>query len=534
MPITINTNASATEATFNLSKANDNLRRSIARLSSGNRITKPVDDAGGLAVAYKLQSSVKRTEASLNNHQNALSFLQVQDGVLEAIGDIVDRMSELRTMAADVSKNAADVENYSKEFLELQDQLAQMKREKFNGVELFTVEAEEDSLKGLNKAHLFINGEVHNNEVGKRATGSYANQEEYEYFDHPDVDKRTKSTFDKYEFKLYTHPSGEEEDGNINLNIVNLQFLLGIKDPSAFGVGHDLDTDNDNIISNEEWAASTYDRDGDGTINGTELADSGLGLVDFNRDGDPGGVATTQYEEFGWRNSGFDANKDGQIDATEWTASGFDNGAGGGTANDGIMHADEEAAAIAATTRTVGGVTYSYLDRRDNGTGAAGADGSIDTGGATGIAPHYKEGYGNTVSVGSTINLAGLNQVTLDPGNKSVHGDNAEAIKYNEWLNDDGYIKDITKISIEEFTNIIEKVADARAENGAEQQRVNQSLSLQQTNLVNLEAAHGRIMDVDVALESSRLARNSVAVQASAAMVAQANQLSSVALSLLQ
>ena len=60
MPITINTNSAATEATFNLSKANDNLRRSIARLSSGNRITKPTDDAGGLAVAYKLQSSVKR------------------------------------------------------------------------------------------------------------------------------------------------------------------------------------------------------------------------------------------------------------------------------------------------------------------------------------------------------------------------------------------------------------------------------------------------------------------------------------------
>ena len=95
MPITLNTNASATEATFNLSKANDSLRRTIARLSSGNRITKPIDDAGGLAVAYKLQSTVKRTEASLNNHQNALSYLQVQDGVLEAIGEIVDRMSEL-------------------------------------------------------------------------------------------------------------------------------------------------------------------------------------------------------------------------------------------------------------------------------------------------------------------------------------------------------------------------------------------------------------------------------------------------------
>ena len=92
----------------------------------------------------------------------------------------------------------------------------------------------------------------------------------------------------------------------------------------------------------------------------------------------------------------------------------------------------------------------------------------------------------------------------------------------------------LTEVSIEEFTNIIEKIADARAENGAEQQRVNQSLNLHQNNLVNLEAAHGRIMDTDVALESTRLARHSVKVQASAAMVAQANQMTSVALTLLQ
>jgi flagellin len=539
MPITINTNASATEATFNLSKANDNLRRSIARLSSGNRITKPVDDAAGLAVAYKLQSSVKRTEASLNNHQNALSFLQVQDGVLEAIGEIVDRMSELRTMAADVSKNAADVENYSKEFLELQDQLAQMKREKFNGVELFAVEAEEDTLKGLNKAHLYVNGELHNNESGKRATGSYANQEEYEYFDHPDVDKRTKSTFDKYDFKLYTHPSGEEADGSINLNIVNLQFLLGIKNPSAFGVEYNLDSDGDNSISDAEWAASTYDRDGSGTINGTELADSGL---DTNGDGSlDSNDITVVTPGTGWVGAGFDDGTgggtagDGIIHADELAAAiaAYDNGAGGGTANDGNLHADEVAAAL-ATDPTLDANNDGNLTAAD--TGVAAVTSGVES---WKNAPHFVDGYGNKVSVGSTINLAGLNQVSLDPGTGAIHTGNATAnggsgTNYAGWLTSDGYIKDITKISVEEFTNIIEKIADARAENGAEQQRVNQSMSLQQTNLVNLEAARGRIMDVDVALESSRLARNSVKVQASAAMVAQANQLSSVALSLLQ
>jgi len=504
MPITINKNSAATETTFHLSKANDNLRRSISRLSSGNRITKPTDDAGGLAVAYKLQSSVKRTEASLNNHQNALSFLQVQDGVLEAMGDIVDRMAELRTMAADVSKNTADVENYSKEFLELQDQLAQMKREKFNGVELFAVEAEEDDLKGLNKAHLLVNGEFHNNVNGKRASGSYANKEQYEYFDDPLVENRTVSEYDKYEFKLYTNPSGVAADGNINLNIVNLQFMLGLKDPGAFGRDQNINA-NGGAITPTDWANAGFDKNNNGAIDDFEISASGL-------DGAPNNAISSGE----WKNSGFDADGDGVMDATEVTASGY--------STDGN------------TTITGSEIAASGLD---TGTGA------IDATEAS-RAPYFVEGYGNTIEVGNTVNLGGLNQPSLDVGDGAVHPSNDTAnggngINYQEMLTDqdgdgtdgDGYVKDITKISIEEFTNIIEKIADVRAENGAEQQRVNQSLSLQQNNLVNLEAAHGRIMDVDVALESTRLARHSVTVQASAAMVAQANQMTAVALTLL-
>ena len=93
MPIVVNTNAAASQAAFNLSKNHANLSKSLARLSSGSRITQPAEDAG-LAVAYKLDSTMKRTEAVLNNHQNALSYLQVQDGALESVGSIVSRMAE--------------------------------------------------------------------------------------------------------------------------------------------------------------------------------------------------------------------------------------------------------------------------------------------------------------------------------------------------------------------------------------------------------------------------------------------------------
>jgi len=313
MPIVVNTNSAATTASFNLSKNADALRKSLARLSSGKRITQPAEDAGGLAVAYKLDSHARRTEAVLNNHQNALSYLQVQDGALETVGKVVNRMSELRTMASDITKNAGDIENYSKEFRELQSQLNQMSLEKFNGISLFAF----GNAAGASGVQSATSGKELNVLLGAAAS-----------------DK------DIYSYQLLTHPSGVSTDGAISLNVVNLEFVTSL-----------------------------------------------------------GGMGAT--------------------------------------------------------------------------------------------------------------------------GNSLVKANGNE-------------VDQITTISIGQFTAIIQNIADARAENGAEQQRVQQSYELHQVNLVNLEAAHGRIMDVDVAMESTRFAKNNVLVQASASMTAQANQLSNIALTLLQ
>ena len=344
MPITVNTNAAATTAAFNLSKNHANLSKSLARLSSGQRITSPAEDAGGLAVAYKLDSSMQRTEAVLNNHQNALSFLQVQDGALESVGTIVSRMAELRTMAADITKNTSDVENYSKEFRELQSQLNQIQKNKFNGVSLFTS----------------------NRAVVDSVSASYSSDgsASYDYVD-PDGVTRAKD-YNSRSLQLLTHPSGMAQDGSISLNGVNLQFVLSLDDQT----------------------------------------------------GSPG--AGQRYNNF-----------------------------------------------------NIGGL----------GTTFSGANGD---------------------SASNALDVSG------------------------------GIFQDISTVSIYQFTHIIEKIADARAENGAEQQRVQSSYELHSTNLINLEAAHGRIMDIDVALESTRFATHNVLVQASASMTAQANQLSQVALTLLQ
>ena len=339
MSITLNSNNAATKAAFNLSKASDSLRKSLARLSSGNRIVDSNDDPGGMSVAYKLNSRMKRTEAVRSNVQNGISFLQVQDGALQSAGTIVNRMAELRAMAQDVTKNANDAENYTKEFVELQKQLSQLYREKFNDVSLFAVSDSEEELPPDRPA-LYKGVEV-------------------------DEDGNNQIKFSR---RLFTHDGGQASDGNVSLGIVNFEtvFKLGLLDSR--------------YISN--FSGSLANLSNAYSINSTKYPTSG------------------------------------------------------------------------------------------------------------------------------------------SSGNSEV-------------FTESGFISSILFVSMGQFTSVIERIADARAENGAEQNRLLKVDGLLSSNLTNLEAAHGRIMDADIALESARFAQQNVLVQASAAMVAQANQISSIALTIL-
>jgi flagellin len=136
--ISINTNTASSLAALNVGSTNVQLQRSLQRLSSGSRINSSYDDAGGLAVSMKLSASIRRTEATQANVNNALSFLQTQDGVLKNAEKVVTRMSELVQLATDVTKSTSDKTLYKTEYQSLQGQLSSMLSEGFNGVSLFT------------------------------------------------------------------------------------------------------------------------------------------------------------------------------------------------------------------------------------------------------------------------------------------------------------------------------------------------------------------------------------------------------------
>lgn len=89
-------------------------------------------------------------------------------------------------------------------------------------------------------------------------------------------------------------------------------------------------------------------------------------------------------------------------------------------------------------------------------------------------------------------------------------------------------------INLSDITDAIQNVATFRAQNGAEQSRLGFASELLTVNKANLEAASSRISDVDVAHESTQLARWNILVQSGTAMLSQANQSAQVALRLLQ
>ena len=134
----INTNIQALAAASNLQSSSDMLAKSLARLSSGSKITNPSDDPAGVAVAARLDSQITRTNAAQTNVINAISYTQTQDGYLSKIGKALDRMSELSIMAQDVTKGNPDRALYNTEFAQLSAYIANTATKDFNSVSLFS------------------------------------------------------------------------------------------------------------------------------------------------------------------------------------------------------------------------------------------------------------------------------------------------------------------------------------------------------------------------------------------------------------
>jgi flagellin len=469
MPLTVNTNTSATTASFQLSAANAALRKSLGRLSSGNRIVSPADDAGGLAVASKLRSRLTRVERVGENLQNSISFLQVQEGALQVAGNVLTRMSELKTMSMDVTKNSGDIENYNKEFIELQRQLGQMSKDKFNGISLFTHPSVQDhalqAISNENGKTTEVVSLARNFLAGEYVAASGA------VLGGKDV-AATTTTPVLNPISTLAGATGVDAAGN--------KIAIGATDPNWTVTG--LATTVERLVRNPAWA--------------TEPATAAW--VGVNAGGVGDYVYTMSFDLTG-------------ADLTNVNISGM-----AATDNAGSIELNGVDMGIAFPNQ------YSVLQSftLESSTSGIVVDG-------TSTVPNVLNAGINqfTVKVNNAGGPTGLlfDQLQISASKTTSATSTSATIEF----------EDLDKFTMEDFGGFIQNLATALAQNGAEQQRLNLEVEGLRANQVNLEAAHGRIMDADIALESTRFARQNVLVQSSAAMVAQANQLTNLALNLL-
>ncbi|MFO1073147.1 MAG: flagellin [Geminicoccaceae bacterium] len=135
--LTTASNASANTAIRYLKSNAAEASSSLAKLSSGSRIVKSSDDAASLAVGTKIKADVTALKMAQTNSSHAQSLLQVADGGMARIGDILQRMKALATQSQSGSVTDAERSFINQEFSELSTQIDKTASEtRFNGQNL--------------------------------------------------------------------------------------------------------------------------------------------------------------------------------------------------------------------------------------------------------------------------------------------------------------------------------------------------------------------------------------------------------------
>jgi flagellin-like hook-associated protein FlgL len=473
MSTVINTNFAASTAAYNLDRTNQNLQRSLNRLSSGSRINSAYDDAGGLAVSMKLSAAIRRSQAVNANVGNSLAFLQTQDGVMKTADKVLSRMSELTSMALDVTKNPTDIANYDAEFKQLQQQLAQFSTEKFNGISLFLQES--------------LNATPASSTAGA--------------------------------LKVVTSEDGSQSS-NISIHAINTDPWLNMLKNGFVSFSDPSNSSRRIFVPNPPQDVQGYletgevfDLDQTTSITQTWTDTFSLPPGHLNR------AATIPAHNYMNGTTSMTAATAVTVPVTISATTNPPLTSLGGN-NYGLVPPTNPPYTTTPTYRQLAENVRSgnYIDPLHAGTTST----SSITVSYTPTNPVYTRASED----GSTTSAIALNvptdtatvTMTLEPW--SGNGIAATAANVSN--------SRLIVSSAEEFGIVarmaLQSLATMRAQNGAEQSRLTFAQDMLSVNQTNLESAVSRIMDVDVAVESTQLARFNILQQAGTAMLAQANQ----------
>ena len=139
MPLVVNTNIPSLTAQRYLNTNDASVNRSFTRLSSGFRINEARDDAAGLSISTKMDSTIRGLKKAQQNAQDGVSILQIAEGALSTMADALQRIRELTVQAANDTNSSSQRGSITQEIQQLTKEITRLANStQFNNLNLLT------------------------------------------------------------------------------------------------------------------------------------------------------------------------------------------------------------------------------------------------------------------------------------------------------------------------------------------------------------------------------------------------------------
>lgn len=471
MALTVNTNVASLNTQKNLNKASDALSTTMQRLSSGLKINSAKDDAAGLQISNRLTSQINGLNVAIKNANDGISIAQTAEGAMQESTNILQRMRELALQSANGSNSDEDRASLQQEFNALSGELTRI--------------ANTTTFGGRN----LLDGSFSSTSF---QVGANANQ--------------------TVSFSL-SSVAAKDLKGTYS----NASTTGGATDLSASVVGNVVNVDSAPIDG-----TSVIGSAGSFTVNGqsvtfadTDDVDTILAAIDTATGGDVTGAVDTN----------------GRITLTSANGESIElaDATGGSLASLGLSAGTTEATLQSDTSVTLNGTEIKLSKGSDMDSIVT----SINTA-STGVTASKNDDGTLTLSSDEDFTVADGAAGTGLAALGLTAGSNTAVTQETTVSNLDISTVDGSQTAIQVLDGAMQQIDSERAKLGAVQNRFDSTVSNLQNIAENASSARSRVQDADFAAETAELAKQQTLQQASTAILAQANQLPSAVLSLLQ
>ena len=470
MAITINTNVASLNAQRNLSASQTNLAKSMQRLSSGLRINSAKDDAAGLAISDRMTSQIRGLNQATRNANDGISLAQTAEGAMQESTNILQRMRELAVQSANDTNTASDRQSLQAEVSQLISELDRIaETTSFNGQKL---------LDGS-----FAGASFH---VGANAGET--------------IDFGINSTRSK----------------NIG-NIAQTTGTAVTADTAAEGITITMgDSDTAQAVrSSADFAHASDTYRGADSAYAKAAALNGSGISGLVADAETERTVTPTATTIDTGDS-YTLSVNGK-EVFSLTAAADDTVVSINDVVSGINQKSNETG-VSALVNEDGALVLTATDGRNIET--------EETGSATGMIADATATGTITLTADKSITVAGGADAGIANGTYAVDatkGVNAVDISTREGANE----------AMTRLDAAISAIDSSRGDLGAVQNRFESTIANLQNISENISAARSRILDADIAQETSKMTSQNILQQAGVSILAQANQAPQLALSLL-